>query len=867
MNWAFTGPVLVALAIATAALTQGGALIDDYFTNLRTWRATAVQAPEGPDTHEIFQRAVAAEIIEWDPSSATVEMRRERADQPQYEDLYLALFRIGEAELIIDAEVRRARAQADYVALRVRRPDCEVPCDEDDDWTLLAGPDDAPEAERRALGAARADGPGMQRPDPRLHARLWREAGVGYGRWQAWHATAPITFVLDDRLVDQVDIIGEVVSIAPGWTVEASWRRSGTQRLTRDITGAPDATGQRVAAMRLSRSRPHAVLQLTVQPAPILPPNPPAGRYKLSDWLELHCGAAGSCRPVWRLSEIQRPYSRPPAEPDADTPVDTPLEPLVETPTDRPPPPFLEDWAEAGWIESRSNAAGNPIGFAATEEAVAAGAVPVLGSFPPRPGSLLALADEISDADPARPTLDPEIQQITHDLLTDIIENAAGRSRAGTLFDPTILSYRFPSDGPHAALVVLDLRADGSPGAIRAAVGRPEPIYGLSDWDMEAASYDPGALIPPGPAAWTGRARHQVPGSAWKMVTALALIDATLDPALSSAQQREIREVIFGLTTDNEDDILGTNALSGQSGLCIPRTLDTLPLGISEETCPAGYFNPPIRDSGRGGPLRNPDAGRYGLERALERSSNIWFAAALLHAERLRLEALGPAVVDSTEIPPRAGDRLGATLARLGLLSVAALDGGRGFGLEVRDAAGVEGLSPDSDLRTLASAAFGQQVQAGPLILAQIAGAIRTGTDIRASLLEPIDRPEPLYPGGPVSDELMAQLLDGMRLVVRSESGTGQRAFSRLDIALRNRAGGKTGTADPGDGSALRNSTFAGWIDMDDEAPAGTPGFAIGCGISILGEHDGDHLRVPPICAYAVAELIRRLDRQGVLSP
>ncbi|MEM8548510.1 MAG: penicillin-binding transpeptidase domain-containing protein, partial [Pseudomonadota bacterium] len=100
----------------------------------------------------------------------------------------------------------------------------------------------------------------------------------------------------------------------------------------------------------------------------------------------------------------------------------------------------------------------------------------------------------------------------------------------------------------------------------------------------------------------------------------------------------------------------------------------------------------------------------------------------------------------------------------------------------------------------------------------------------------------------------------GMRDVVSGSSGTARRVFTARAPDLKSRAAGKTGTADRGASKRLgrnaRNSTFAGWLDDR----AGKPAFAFGCSVSLTGRRSGGAVSVPPVCAYAVAELMKRID-------
>lgn len=853
-------PVLAALGAAASVIILASLAVAPYLHNLRIWQDTARSTPEGEAVADLFEQAVASGAVAWDREAGSVELR----PLPDLDEtLRLELFSIREEGHVIAQELQRAQALASYVAVRLRRPSCETPCpDADTSWQRLAGSPGQGAALRMALGASRVEGP-AQVPPPlaALHFELWRGAGQGYGPWEAFGADGPFELRLDAPDVDQVDIIGRLARLPAGWRQEAAWCRDSRLRLAACVDGAaPDA-------VRIARIDPLAPIELSLTPRPVVPDTPFSGRHRLTERLALDCTVPQPgvgpdraadhvhCRPIWIANPMTRRFSHSALPGDAQTNGAGGV---------RLPIPALE-----GWMATLTDAEGERVGLVPTSMANETGAMAVLGGIGLLPGGLAdAMASLGRDAG-VSVTLGPDFQRIAHERMRDLLDRPAG----GAFND---LTYRFPSGGPEMSLVVLDLRAEPGPGAIRAVVGSPAPPAGLSRWDLLAATRDPATNLPPGPAAWTGRGRQHVPGSAWKMVTALALVDMATDPRLPLAARRDLRRLIDGVSGSEADAILGAGVMTSPWGLCVPNRRGLPMTGATRDGCGQGYA-PPIRDSGRGAPLAYASEASMGLREAIALSSNIWFASLLLWAEAAYAQAGGlpPANAEAAYLEGstvQLGVGLAGTLSRLGLDRPQELDAGRGLSLLPRDGAMVEALSGgQQDLRALAAAAFGQQVQAGPLILSQIAGSIRTGQDIRPSLLAPMPRPGLLSPTDGLATALMQDLRAGMLGVVSGQEimpggrvGTAVDPFRMRAGALRQRRiGGKTGTAQQSDDSAIRISTFAGWLDT----PEGAPGLAIGCSASVIGERRGagQGLRVPPVCAHLVAQVMADIDAAGLL--
>lgn len=811
-HFMFSGFLCIAAAggVVLAAQTS----LDGYYSDLKQWRDSARAAPEGPATADLFHKAVQAGAITWDPDSQMVELRR---DVPLAEPLSQALFRLNEAGATIKAEVSRTQALNRYVALRAHFTDCSAPCPDRTQWRIEASQGRGT-AERLAKGAAWSQSRGVPAPQPRQHALFSRGAGGGYEPWQSWRVQDTLSFSAPLDGVSVVDIVGDVQTVSPGWRVDQSWCRAPSGRL------ASCDADQTAAAARLKRTDPQAPLTLTLAPRPVLPEQIGAGTHHISERIVLKCKDAETCAPQWVPLSGTRKFAKPVrAQSDADS-----VLPELTAATKVLGP----------WVTLRDDGTLMP-----SDMARATGAQAVIGGVPARPGSILAEIDDLDTSTSAKLSLDPTIQRIAHRLLTDLVERRKGGAFAN-------MSYRFPSGGPRASLVVVDLRDADAPGAILAAVGTPELKLGLSSWDAAALPYDTRSPVAPGSAAWTGQGWQHTPGSVWKLLTALALIDGitggTLPPETTSA----LRRVMFGVTDAEASRVLGPNALSGPGGICFGHRLsDGIKGAGSDLDCGKG-FHRHVRDSGRGGPLANHRSASYGLVEALGLSSNIWFIATLVNAEA----ALARANSDAPSLT-------GQTAQRLGLLSATDLSAPSGMGLTPADAVQIDALDDPENVQALAFAAFGQQVMAGPLATAQLAASIALRRDVRPGLFTPMPQAAPLF-SAQQADPLLTEVQLGMRAVVSKNAigptnrrGTAYGAFTLRAPALRARVAGKTGTAQRGSGND-RISTFAGWLDDRN----GKPAIAVGCAATVRKTD-----KVPQLCANLVAELFAQLDREGAL--
>lgn len=835
------GTILVAVIIASGlVLLLTPQRATQHMAATEAWLAQVRTNPEGAAATELLEKAQAAGAIAWNPTLGRIELRPE-IELPV--PLDLRLYRRAEEAAALRRDIATATAAQSIIMARVARPDCLAPCSAPTDWQVLAGSQGASLVERMAHAAAEARPVAGLMPPPSTHYPMWRDAGPGFSEWQGWSVVSPVTLILADLTVSRIDISAKLAGpLPPGWNATASWCRDGAPPAVLE----PCTLGPESEAFRLERTAAGAPLSIDLAPVALVAAGAPGRRTDLTDRLALDCDAAGVCRAIWHPARVARPYSLLyGGQGDPSAPLPDPVHPTL-----------------AGWVVAEDLAADRTI-LRPSDMAEAMGAAAVIGGTLYPAGGLAGALDgagALPTETMVQITLDAALQTAAHDLFQSLLSHDRDGPFSG-------LRFRLPPRGVRASLVVIDLAA-GERGAIRAVVGAPAPPSGLSPWDMAAALADPDRGLPPGPAAWTGRGAHQVPGSAWKILTAIALIDAIQDTALPAELRDGLSALMFGATQAEAEAILGEGALSGAGGFCTPRDRTRPPLGVAAGAdCPAGYLQV-IGDQGAGGPFSRLGPDRFGLTEAITVSSNIWFAALLTH-----LDAKTPqsayTVVDGPTDEPAQGVALWRTLTRLGLNTRLALDGGRGTALDTRDPVDIDAFRPDADRRSLATAAFGQQVQAGPLVLAQLAGFVRTGTFFEPGLIGPLPPPQPLFRQSPTASALLDELRHGMEEVVallrgpgQPLRGTGAEIFALRAGALLDRIGGKTGTADPGTGGDERLSTFTGWIDRPD----GQPGFAIGCSVTVMGEQrqGSDSLSVPGLCTHLVAELMARINREDL---
>jgi len=355
------------------------------------------------------------------------------------------------------------------------------------------------------------------------------------------------------------------------------------------------------------------------------------------------------------------------------------------------------------------------------------------------------------------------------------------------------------ADDRRAALVLLD----ADTGAILAAATHPRPPENVHPWDLAAFAKVYPVRNPMLVRGWQGLDENAAPGSTFKMVTALAAMDAQaaepeIGPFLAGFSQREFA-ARSGLS-------LGCAAYDPVREVCgRPSAAGTI----------ANFKGIPVRRAF----AKNAASGWkpvLGLPQAVRDSLNVWFVRLAMltdgQAARTfdrRMETLQPGMTP----PPFPELQIVRTARRLGFgetsmdLSAGAPSGvrlARTVGRRGREgdvlsggAGMLDAMNPKARglVWIVAQNAIGQAATASPLQMARIAAAVRTGDLIHPHLIsrwgeDAVRPPEPADLG---IDRRSLDLLRQGMAAVPQPGGTAARAFR--DHPLRDHVGAKTGTA------------------------------------------------------------------------
>jgi cell division protein FtsI/penicillin-binding protein 2 len=351
-----------------------------------------------------------------------------------------------------------------------------------------------------------------------------------------------------------------------------------------------------------------------------------------------------------------------------------------------------------------------------------------------------------------------------------------------------------------AGLLLLD--ADN--GDILLAAGAGAPGVGAGNLrearDFDRANPARSALRLP---AWQhDGGAHSSPGSAFKVVSALGL-------EMAARHDRVLDGLLGGLPLPDIDRIAQLRGYGFETGAA----------SYPSATAAAHVTN--YREQSM---ARRAEAGRLGLAQAMTYSVNTWFAwTAELSDRTLMGQAAGGAPgLRALEEGALAAQRPIAEAARmLGFGASMRLDGGLlppGFGWQPYDAlqASAAGIDPIDSRHELRQMAIGLRMQATPLQMAVVAGAVGSGrVPVPRLLLALGAREADAAQGAPLPVRL-DRIRKGMKGVI--DSGTAAGAFSGPALAgVRSGLYGKTGTAPVSDDAAT--VWFAGWLE-----PGSLPG-------------------------------------------
>jgi len=429
-------------------------------------------------------------------------------------------------------------------------------------------------------------------------------------------------------------------------------------------------------------------------------------------------------------------------------------------------------------------------------------------------------------------SLDPALQAMALEVLRRGVGDRTDRSFEN-------IHSRMPTEWDRdrrGGIVVIDLNTE--PGAIRAAAAWPSAPSGLNQWDLSALGSWRPTRSPFAPRLWAATDRLSNPGSSFKMVTALALVQAAVDGDPAA------RDIIMGLNGSQFQNLLKLNPQSGSytpdGGACGPikKPIPNFGGAVTCAGCASG--------------------GRLGLRQALTFSINTYFSAAAVRLDREAADrqTRGTAAAQANTRPfylSDAADRLYPGM-RFDLAVDAAggtVTGARSWAVPI-DLEARKTSCPR--VQRLALNAIGQAVQASPLAMASIAGSIALGRQLHPSLIsggaslasESILRN---WPGPSADNEYYREMLNGLADVVAR--GTAAAAFNTPELrTMVPKIAGKTGTAETGT-KEPNTVWFVGWMaDGPVAQPGSRPQFAFACYVTHVGGTGG------AVCAPLIARLI-----------
>ncbi len=487
-------------------------------------------------------------------------------------------------------------------------------------------------------------------------------------------------------------------------------------------------------------------------------------------------------------------------------------------------------------------------------------------------------------------SIDPRFQETAIGVLSDVLNRKAGLKRIWKLLPKNKNRSR------RASIVLLDAgpisgaAADEHTGRILAAATLPKPGSGYSEWDLRALEQYRPAQSPVASRAWAKGGRFFAAGSSFKPLVALAAAD-------SAARQGNEIKLAFahdggGVTSGNIARLFDPMYLAGiQSSTLLIPTGNSFRNGTGKIKNFSG--NSLCSSVGR-----NCGANaRLSMKNAIKQSSNLWFGALAL--------ALDDTAVTCVD----AGGRL-QEIRRNRQLSCTTIDGSPATSLrrplilkEVADhlfggndlrlmraiespkfrirAQGArvmaEGIQLDAAVNSrprrfsLALNGIGQAMQASPLAIAAISGAIGSGYQLHPRLTRRSLRedhrdviPEVSESRGirdrQLADAYLQEIRNGMKAVIRESGGTANSEFSRHK-KLVGKTFGKTGTAQVGGKDRPGNSAwFMGWVEGVGKGQYAGRRIAFACVVTHVSK-TATAATGGRICAPIIAETLMRLER------
>ena len=469
-----------------------------------------------------------------------------------------------------------------------------------------------------------------------------------------------------------------------------------------------------------------------------------------------------------------------------------------------------------------------------TDAARAAGLATLLGVRANQAGSVAALLGRVPGADgrqshTARLTLDLRLQAAAQAALDCIA------MRRGRWDGPACTGGGTAPPGRQAGVVLLDTEN----GDILAAAGAGMPAVNAANW-REARDFDridPAASPLRLPALQHDGGAERSPGSTFKIVSALGL-------ELAARTDRRLDALLDG------QPLAAINAEARARGFAFRTDAPAYPEGGR-----ARITN--FRDQGLDGRAQD---GRLGLAQALTYSLNTWFAWTGELSDRSLLGRPDGGVPDLQPLEPDALDGVRPIVAmahRLGFGTALRLDGGllpaetpwSAWDALQTTPAGIDPVHTRHELRQMA---IGLRMQATPLQMALVAGAVGQGRAIVPRLLAELDGRRAPDTAGPALGVRLDRIRAGMKGVV--DTGTASGAFRAPALAgIRRGLSGKTGTAPVGDGR-LATVWFTGWLEPNS-VPGQQHRLAVAVFVSRSEATGGEH--AAPVAAAVLAALAR----------
>lgn len=395
------------------------------------------------------------------------------------------------------------------------------------------------------------------------------------------------------------------------------------------------------------------------------------------------------------------------------------------------------------------------------------------------------------DSVQARLTIAPEWQMLAEKILDCVgLREGEWDAKSGVCQDENA-----PKDIPakrRAAMVWLNAEN----GDILAAASAPHAPQGVTPADLIAFDrFNPGAS-PLRVNAWQhdGRSEHN-PGSTFKLIDALALEQW-------AAGRPERQTLLAG------QSMAQLNSLGSELGFSMQA--NCYPAPCSRNTIPNFRLARPVESA---------VAGQFGLEQALKKSVNTWFAWMVERSDAS--SAIAP---DALPLGASALNEARPVLAmarRLGFEQSQQLDGGllpADFAWAAQDHLQTiaSHLEPIGDVHKIRLQSIGQRVQATTLQMAQVSAAIASGHLVKPRLLASLNGVNAQDKKGEALGVELVRIRRGMKEVVAS--GTAAGAFNTPGLkGLAAGVYGKTGTAqasNPGGDAGQDHDTvwFVGYV-------------------------------------------------------